>query len=304
MVTALFDSRSEAENAIKRLVKAGVPHDRIGLMPGDESEASDNAGASSHPKPRGVWSSLGDWLLPDEDRHHYAEGLSRGGYLISVTTGDEHYARVMAILDSADAIDIDERAESWRAEGWGGWSGAAAGASTEVGPATSVSPVVASVRAEDLDAEAAASLRKTGVAGAETGLSERGEQVVPVVEERLRIGMRDVGHGRVRVRSYVVETPVEEQVTLREEHVAIERRPAGRALSDADQAFQERAIEVEERAEEAVVSKEVRITEEIVVHKEAEQRIETVSDTVRETKVEVEDERGNRGSGTGTTERT
>jgi stress response protein YsnF len=198
----------------------------------------------------------------------------------------------MAILDSANAIDIDERAESWRAEGWAGWSGTAAGTSTEVGSATSVSSGVASVRAEDLDTEAVASLRKTGVAGAETGLSERGEQVVPVVEERLRIGMRDVSHGRVRVRSYVVETPVEEQVSLRKERIAIERRPAGRALSDADQAFQERAIEVEGRSEEAVVSKE------------AGQRTETVFDTVRETKVEVEDERGYRVNVTGTTDRT
>jgi stress response protein YsnF len=292
MVTALFDSHSAAENAIERLVNAGVPHDRIGLMPGDESEASDEAGASSRPEPRGFWGSLGDWLLPDEDRHLYAEGLSRGGYLISVTTGDEHYARVMAILDSEDAIDIDEQAESWRAEGWAGWSGAAAGTSTEVGPATSVSPVVASVRAEDLDAEAVASPRKTGLAGAETGLSERGEQVLPVVDERLRIGMRDVSHGHVRVRSYVVETPVEEQVSLRKERIAIERRPADRALSDADQAFQERAIEVEGRSEEAVVSKE------------AGQRTETVFDTVRETEIEVEDERGNTISGTGTTDRT
>jgi hypothetical protein len=163
LVTALFDSRSAAENAIERLVKAGVPHDRIGLMPGDESEASDEAGASSRPEPRGFWGSLGDWLVPDEDRHVYTEGLSRGGYLISVTTGDEHCARVMAILDSEDAIDIDERAESWRAEGWAGWSGAAAGASTEMGSATSVPTVVASVRAEDLDAEAVASPRKTAL---------------------------------------------------------------------------------------------------------------------------------------------
>jgi uncharacterized protein (TIGR02271 family) len=172
-----------------------------------------------------------------------------------------------------------------------------------MGSATSVSSVVASVRAEDLDVEAVASPRKTGLAGAETGLSDHGEQVLPVVEERLRIGMRDVSHGRIRIRSYVVETPVDEQVTLREERVAIERRPADRALSDADQAFQERTIEAEERGEEAVVSKEVRITEEIVVRKEAGQRTETVFDTVRETKVEVEDERGNRVNGTGTTER-
>jgi uncharacterized protein (TIGR02271 family) len=210
----------------------------------------------------------------------------------------------MAILDSANAIDIDERAESWRAEGWAGWSGTAAGTSTEVGSATSVSPVVASVRAENLDAEAVASPREAGLTGAESRLSDRGEEVLPVAEERLRVGKRDVSHGRVRIRSYVVETPVEEQVTLREERVAVERRPVDRALSDAEQAFQERTIEAEERGEEAVVSKEARITEEVVVRKEAEQRTETVSDTVRQTEVEVEDERGNTISGTGTTDRT
>jgi hypothetical protein len=108
MVTALFDRRSAAENAIRRLVNAGVPQDRICLMPGDASDASDDAGASSRPEPRGFWGSLGDWLLPDEDRHIYAEGLSRGGYLISVTTGDEHYARVMAIQG--------RRSGSWRVD--------------------------------------------------------------------------------------------------------------------------------------------------------------------------------------------
>ena len=213
MVTALFDRRSDAENAIGRLVNAGVPQDRIGLMPGDESDASDDAGASSRPEPRGFWGSLGDWLLPDEDRHVYAEGLSRGGYLISVTTGDEPYARVMAILDSEDAIDVDERAESWRSEGgWAGWSGTAAGTFWEVGSATSACRVFARARAEDREMRSAvASPRKTGLAGAETSLSECGEHVIPVVEERLRIGKRDVSHGRVRIRAYVVETPVEEQ---------------------------------------------------------------------------------------------
>ena len=41
------------------------------------------------------------------------------------------------------------------------------------------------------------------------------EEVVPVYEEQLRVGKRDVSHGRVRIRSYVVETPVNEQVRLR-----------------------------------------------------------------------------------------
>jgi uncharacterized protein (TIGR02271 family) len=124
-----------------------------------------------------------------------------------------------------------------------------------------------------------------------------------MAEERLRVSKRDVIFGRVRVRSYVMETPVQEQVTLREERVSVERRPVDRALSDADQVFQERTIEVEERGEEAVVFKEARVTEEVMIRKETEGRTETVSDTVRQTEVEVEDERGNRISGTGTTDR-
>src|SRR5215208_5245795 len=64
---------------------------------------------------------------------------------------------------------------------------------------------------------------------------------------------------RVRVRSYVVETPVQEQVNLREEHVSVERRPVDRAASPGDNLFRERTIEAEERAEEAVVAKEARV---------------------------------------------
>jgi uncharacterized protein (TIGR02271 family) len=104
----------------------------------------------------------------------------------------------------------------------------------------------------------------------------------------------------VRVRSYVVETPVEEQVALREERVRVERRPADRPVAAGDDAlFRERTIEATESTEEVVVSKEARVTEEMAVRKTAEERTETVSDTVRRTEVEVEDERGR----TGTTER-
>jgi stress response protein YsnF len=44
----------------------------------------------------------------------------------------------------------------------------------------------------------------------------------------------------------------------------------------------------------------VRVTEGVIAHKVTEQRTETVSDTVRQTEVEVEDERGNRINGSGT----
>ncbi|MGI3902242.1 MAG: DUF2171 domain-containing protein [Janthinobacterium lividum] len=100
-----------------------------------------------------------------------------------------------------------------------------------------------------------------------------------------------MSHGRLRVRSYVVETAVDEQVSLRSETVQVDRRPVDQVVSATDALFQDRTIEVEEFAEEAVVSKEARVVEEISLRKEAHDRTETIRDTVRHTEVYIEDGR-------------
>ena len=93
---------------------------------------------------------------------------------------------------------------------------------------------------------------------------------------------------RYRIRTYVVERPVEEAVTLRDERVIIEHRPVAgeRTAGDAELPW-EREYEVIERHEEPVVAKQARRVEDVVVRKEADERTETVRDTVRETKVDV-----------------
>ncbi|MCW8085221.1 YsnF/AvaK domain-containing protein [Sabulicella glaciei] len=111
---------------------------------------------------------------------------------------------------------------------------------------------------------------------------------IPLAEERLRVSKRETGHGRVRIRSYVVEEPVEAQVTLRDEHVEVERRTLDRPASGMENPFQERTIEATESHEEAEIAKEARVTGEVRLRKEAEERTETVRDTVRRTEVEVE----------------
>jgi len=127
----------------------------------------------------------------------------------------------------------------------------------------------------------------------ETSAARSGdEETIPVVQEQLRVGKRDTNLGRVRVRSYVVEEPVSEQVNLRQDRVEIERRPVDRALGSGDDVFTDRVIEAEEHAEEAVVSKEARVTEEVALRKRSDERTETVSDTLRHTEVEVDEERG------------
>ncbi len=130
----------------------------------------------------------------------------------------------------------------------------------------------------------------TGAAGASSAATTN--EVIQVAEERLVVGKREVERGGVRVRSYIVSTPVSEQVTLREETVGIERRPVNRVVGAGDDAFRDRSIEVRATGEEAVVGKQAVVTEEIGVRKEVGQRTEEVRETVRHTEVEVEQVEG------------
>lgn len=272
-LTAFFDRREDAQGAVDRLQRLGLPEDSIRLTGGEEY-----SGRTDYAEDRGFWASLSDLFFPGEDRAAYAEGLRRGGYLLTVTmitTGK--YDDVLDILDDEGAVDVDQRAETWRAEGWTG-SGAAGLTGTSAGMTGATAGGMAGTTAgtrSDMAARSAAT----------------DEEVVPVVEEELRIGKRDVNLGRVRVRSYVVEEPVSEQLNLRGERVEVERRPVDRPVGATDAAFTERAIEAEEHVEEPVVSKEARIKEEIALRRQAEERTEQVSGTVRHTEVEVEDER-------------
>jgi stress response protein YsnF len=114
------------------------------------------------------------------------------------------------------------------------------------------------------------------------------ETVLPTAREELEVGKRRTADARAyRIRRYVVEQPAEQQVSLRDETVTVERRaPAQSAV--VDQPFAERYVEVTEIREEPVVRKVVKPGEDVVVRKEARDRTETVRDTVRESKVEVD----------------
>jgi uncharacterized protein (TIGR02271 family) len=257
--TALFASRSEAERAQAQLASAGVNASNASI------HDQDNAGFSSAGQSGGgFFDSLRDMFVPDEDSQTYGEGLRRGHALLTVQADDSQADRVHQLLESSNALDVDETASSWRSEGWSG-------------PSTGT----------------AASGQRQGMAsnsGMNTGTSTSGDQVIPIAEEQLAVGKRQVERGGVRVRSYVRETPVHEQVSLREEHVDVERRPVNASLSGADlnNAFQERSFEMTETAEEAVVAKNARVVEEVVVHKGASEHVEQIDDTVRRTEVDVD----------------
>ena len=133
------------------------------------------------------------------------------------------------------------------------------------------------------------------------GLTQRGgeievgateQHVIPITKEELRIGKRQVQSAKAyRVSATVVEVPVEQQVNLRAETVVIERRPTQGTTVRGGQSFQDHTIEVHEMYEEPVVGKVVTQAEEVVIYKTLSERTATVRETVRETRVNVEEQK-------------
>jgi len=115
---------------------------------------------------------------------------------------------------------------------------------------------------------------------------DRTDETIPVVREQLNIDKREEERGGIRLRTRVVENPVEETVNLRKENVNVERTPTDRPATEAD--FREKKVEAREREEVPVVNKEARVVEEIKLNKEVTEREETIRDTVRDTEVDID----------------
>ncbi len=206
----------------------------------------------------GFWASLfgGE---PDHDTAVYDRSLEGGSTVVSVKTPETHIAKVMEILESHHPIDIDERATGY-------------GLTQTTTTTRSRSP---------------RRCRCCPSRRGERRPRDRRDETLQLSEESLAVGKRVVNRGGTRIRRFVVETPVEQSVSLHSEKVTLERRPVtdGRPVTDS---FSDKTIEMTESAEEAVVSKTARVYEEVGLRKEATDRVETVRDTVRKEEVEVE----------------
>ncbi len=260
-VIGVFDSMDDANRVRERLVADGIPAGDIRMGP-DEGTMSTSTTTTSgdHEHDRGFFAWLKSLFTDEDDEyvHSTSEAVRRGSCVLAVDARDETQAEsVERVMQQHNAVDVDQRAERWRAEGW-----------------TSFDATRPRLTGADLDRE--------------RQLNTEHERI-PVVREDVRIGKREVMRGGVRVVTRVVERPVEEQVTLREEHAHVERHKVDRAATDAEmRGMKEGTIEVTERSEEPVVQKTSRVVEEVEVGKQVGTRTEKVRDTVRETKVEVE----------------
>ena len=268
-VTARFDSEAEAERALAA-VTAEVPLRDSAVL------SSDVAGALV----------LDTLQLTPEDRAMCEQQLSKGGFLLVAQVATE--SRGEAVVRLLDGMQRHERSPA----------PADAAAATEApapaeAPAQSEPPAPAEASAAvETAAPIEAPTATAPPAAADRSHDAIEEERIPLVEEELRIGKREVVRGQSRVHTYVVDVPVEEQVELLHEETNLERRPVNRRLSEEEVAeaglLQERVVEITEMREEAVVTKEAFVREELVVSKTVHRRVEQIRDTVRRTEVETE----------------
>jgi uncharacterized protein (TIGR02271 family) len=141
---------------------------------------------------------------------------------------------------------------------------------------------------EDKEAQALEIMRRrTGGVAARRKTADA-DVVIPIVEEELSIGKREIDAGGVRVATHVSSRPVAKSVTVIEERINVERRVVDRPIDDGQaDTFRDRSLEIKASAEEPVITKRAHVVEEIRIHKDRTERVEAVTDTLRHTEVEL-----------------
>ncbi|QJD94830.1 DUF2382 domain-containing protein [Mucilaginibacter robiniae] len=210
---------------------------------------SDTTGTDTSDRVGNFFSNL---FSSDEDdtRTKYTEAGRKGTVVTVHAKSEDEAQRALEILDNYGAVDVNE----WSGQGYA-------------------------------DKENFTGSNNDYTSTTDTTTSG----AIPVINEELQVGKREVETGGVRLRSRIVERPVEESIRLRHEHVNVERTAVNRPATEADfNTFKEGTVEVTEHAEVPVVNKEARVVEEVSLGKEVTEKEETIRDTVRHTEVDVE----------------
>ena len=258
-IVALYDDAATAAQVAKELSDYGISRNSVKIV--DSADAS-------------LSSMLTQGGLPADDARYYVEGVRQGGTLVSVRAEENETDATVDIMNRYQPIDVHDRAATWRDSGW----------SDETTVQTRSTQTSADTMRTDT--------MRTDTMRTDTMRNRdqiEGETTIPIVEEEIRVGKRQVAGGGVRVNTHMEERPVEEQVRLREESVTVERRAVDRPANASDlTTFKEGEFEVSAMREEAVVEKQARIVEEVVIKKQADEHTETIHDTMRRTEVDVE----------------
>ena len=243
-VVSVYDNADKAKMALNVLKRSGIDTSDVSVL--DRS----TLGTGVDQQHVGLWRRLFGENVWEHEAAVYGDTLRRGGAVLAVRGPKDRIAKIMAILDAHQPVDVHEHA-------------------TRIGA--------------DVPIEAKALVTAPGTTkGADK------EEVMRLAEEQMNVGKQMFETGTTRVRRFVTERPVEAQVNLHEEHAKVVRRAVNDPNYIADIDWSDKEYTVTETAERPVVSKTARVVEEIAVGREGSERTETVRDTVRRQQAEVE----------------
>lgn len=278
LVIGLYDQSNEANRAIDALKDAGFNKSDIECIEKDEKRDEDTGFFE------GLFSKKGGDKLESEDltemgvskddARFYTKAVNQGRSLVIVRCAEEDTGKVRNILARFDLSNFGQKEK-------GIDKGTRRGMEHEAGAGVGHTE-------RSLDGGRGVEERRTeGMAMGEK--AQRGEQEkFQEVEEELHVGKREIKEGGVRVSTKVHETPVEEEIELRDESIDVERRSVDRPVQAGEDVFREESAEFVESRQEPIVEKETRVTEEVVVGKDVDERTERVSETLRSTEINVE----------------
>jgi hypothetical protein len=90
----------------------------IGFLIAAGTWATVAAGAAAGGAVGAIVGALTDHGVSDKDAHLFAEGLKRGGTLITLVVAEDQVPAMTAIFKKHGAVDTEDRIAPWNAEGW------------------------------------------------------------------------------------------------------------------------------------------------------------------------------------------
>lgn len=253
-VVGLFNNRNQAETAIRELNQRGFVPENIDIS-NKAHGGSQNLATEQVIITESVANFFNSLFNNDKkNANNYTNAAADADSIVTVHVADEERAREAAfVLDKNGAVDIDGTSTGQNRHNLTGNNNNYAAAHQNSAPA-------------------------------QTGTT------IPVIEEQMQIDKQVVETGGVRVKSRIIEKPVEENVRLRNQYVIVNRNSVNRDVTQDDLSnFREGEIEFLELAEIPVVAKQARVVEEVEIGRQVSEHEEIVHETLRKTDVEVEE---------------
>src|ERR1700734_203310 len=261
-LVAVYDTPTHADAAVKALKAAGFAESDISVFDSARLKGGKST-LSAGVREAGLWHRLFGGDVYQHEANIYGETVEDGGVVISVRVPDTEVAHATAVLDIHRPVDVHDRAVT-----------------AGVAPAAHVEAIE-----KKLDAVPLADMQQVAVS---PKLAAAQPDVLRLAEEHLEVGKELADTGRTRIRRFVTEREVAQDVTLHEEHAEVLRKAVSDPTFVGEIDWADGTIEIIETAEHALVNKTARVVEEVGLKKIGSDHGETIRDNLRRQQVEVE----------------